>query len=103
MRTTVEVLPQAAASRLAHYKRAVMGALPSVERVILFGSRARGQGRTDSDYDVAVIVRDLSDRRHVRRVLSGLAYDHILDGFFIRPIADLACAVRRPSRTQIGA
>ena len=28
-----------------------------VERVVLFGSRARGEGRPDSDYDVAVFLR----------------------------------------------
>jgi predicted nucleotidyltransferase len=101
MRTANEILPQAAASRLGDYKRAVVRALPGVERLILFGSRARGEARADSDYDVAVVVRDLSDRRHVRRVLSGLAYDHILKGFFIRPIplpADyLAPQGRRPT------
>jgi uncharacterized protein len=86
MRTADEVLPHAAASRLADYKRAVERALPGVEKLILFGSRARGQAREDSDYDVAVVVRNLSDRRQVRRLLSDLAYDHILDGFFIRPI-----------------
>lgn len=86
MRTVEEVLPPAAASRLADYKRAVERALPGVRKVILFGSRARGQARKDSDYDVAVVVRDLSDRRRVRRILSDLAYDHILGGFFIRPI-----------------
>lgn len=86
MRTADEILPQAAASRLADYKRAVENAVPGVEKLILFGSRARGQARADSDYDVAVVVRDLSDRRYVRRILSELAYDHILDGFFIRPI-----------------
>jgi predicted nucleotidyltransferase len=86
MKTAGEVLPPAAASRLADYKRAVEGALSGVEKLILFGSRARGQARDDSDYDVAVVVRDLADRRQVRRILSDLAYDHILDGFFIRPI-----------------
>jgi uncharacterized protein len=86
MRTADEVLPRAAASRLAEYKRAVESAVPGVQKLILFGSRARGQAREDSDYDVAVVVRDLVDRRHVRRILSDLAYDHILDGFFIRPI-----------------
>jgi predicted nucleotidyltransferase len=86
MRTADEILPQAAACRLADYKRAVKTALPGVEKLILFGSRARGQAHEDSDYDVAVVLRDLSDRRHVRRILSDLAYDHILDGFFIRPI-----------------
>ena len=29
-----------------------------VERVVLFGSRARGDAREDSDYDVAVFLRD---------------------------------------------
>ena len=33
-----------------------------LERVVLFGSRARGDARTDSDYDVAVFVRDIVDR-----------------------------------------
>lgn len=30
----------------------------SVERVVLFGSRARGDARADSDYDVAVFIKD---------------------------------------------
>ena len=30
-----------------------------LERVVLFGSRARGDARPDSDYDVAVFIRDL--------------------------------------------
>jgi uncharacterized protein len=33
-----------------------------VERVVLFGSRARGDARPDSDYDVAVFLKDLADR-----------------------------------------
>ncbi len=33
-----------------------------VERVVLFGSRARGDEQDDSDYDVAVFLRDLNDR-----------------------------------------
>jgi uncharacterized protein len=86
MKTVDDVLPRAAAFRLSNYKRSVELALPDVEKLILFGSRARGQARSDSDYDVAVVVRNLSDRRRVRRILSDLAYDHILGGFFIRPI-----------------
>jgi uncharacterized protein len=86
MRGIDEVLPPAAASRLTDYKRTVERAIPGVEKVILFGSRARGQADEDSDYDLAVVVRDLSDRRRVRRILSDLAYDYILSGFFIRPI-----------------
>ena len=30
-----------------------------IERVVLFGSRARGDYRPDSDYDVAVFLRDI--------------------------------------------
>ena len=33
-----------------------------VERVVLFGSRARGDAQPDSDYDVAVFLKDLADR-----------------------------------------
>lgn len=33
-----------------------------IERVVLFGSRARGDARPDSDYDVAVFLRDMKDR-----------------------------------------
>ncbi len=33
-----------------------------LERVVLFGSRARGDARPDSDYDVAVFLRDMRDR-----------------------------------------
>jgi uncharacterized protein len=31
-------------------------------RVVLFGSRARGEARPDSDYDVAVFLREMPDR-----------------------------------------
>jgi uncharacterized protein len=33
-----------------------------LERVVLFGSRARGEAKPDSDYDVAVFLRDMPDR-----------------------------------------
>jgi predicted nucleotidyltransferase len=33
-----------------------------VARVVLFGSRARRDARPDSDYDVAVFLRDMPDR-----------------------------------------
>ncbi len=43
--------------------RAALDALygDRIERVVLFGSRARGDARDDSDYDVAVFLRDLTD------------------------------------------
>jgi predicted nucleotidyltransferase len=33
-----------------------------VERMVLYGSRARGDAKPDSDYDVAVFLRDMADR-----------------------------------------
>jgi len=44
--------------------RAALSALygPRLERVVLFGSRARGEARPDSDYDVAVFLSMLPDR-----------------------------------------
>ena len=33
-----------------------------LERVVLFGSRARGDARADSDYDVAVFLFDMDNR-----------------------------------------
>jgi predicted nucleotidyltransferase len=31
---------------------------PALDRVVLFGSRARGDAKPDSDYDVAVFLKD---------------------------------------------
>ncbi len=33
-----------------------------IERVVLFGSRARGDASEDSDYDIAVFLHDLTHR-----------------------------------------
>lgn len=33
-----------------------------LERVVLFGSRARGDAKPESDYDVAVFLKDYTDR-----------------------------------------
>ena len=33
-----------------------------LDRVVLFGSRARGDAHPDSDYDVAIFLKDFSDR-----------------------------------------
>jgi len=35
---------------------------PALDRVVLFGSRARGDAKEDSDYDVAVFLRDMPNR-----------------------------------------
>src|SRR5438046_433931 len=43
-----------------------------VERIVLYGSRARGEAHPDSDYDVAVFLKDMADRRAEERRLSRL-------------------------------
>ena len=35
-----------------------------IERIVLYGSRARGDARPDSDYDLAVFLKDMADRWH---------------------------------------
>lgn len=49
-----------------------------LERVVLFGSRARGDAKRDSDYDVAVFLRDMADRFAEMNRLADLS-SHILD------------------------
>jgi len=46
-----------------------------IERVVLFGSRARGDAREDSDYDVAVFLNDLTDRWPEMNRLADLGTD----------------------------
>ncbi len=45
--------------------RAAVGELygERIERVVLYGSRARGDANPDSDYDVAVFLRGLTSSR----------------------------------------
>jgi predicted nucleotidyltransferase len=58
-----------------------------LECVVLFGSRARGDAREDSDYDVAVFLRDMADRWQELDRLADLSTE-ILDetGEFIHAI-----------------
>jgi uncharacterized protein len=42
-----------------------------IERVVLYGSRARGDALPDSDYDVALFLKDLTDSwQEVRRIVA---------------------------------
>jgi uncharacterized protein len=43
-----------------------------IERVVLYGSRARGDDRADSDYDIAVFLEDLSSLSAEFRTLAGI-------------------------------
>jgi uncharacterized protein len=66
--------------------RAALDALygDRIERVVLFGSRARGDAREDSDYDVAVFLKDLADRwQEVDRIVPLVTDVLYEDGAFI--------------------
>ena len=55
-----------------------------IERVVLFGSRARGEAREDSDYDVAVFLKDFGDRwQEVDRIVPLVTEILYEDGAFI--------------------
>src|SRR5258707_11198866 len=75
-----------------------------IERVVLFGSRARGDARPDSDYDVAVFLRSLPDRWPELDRLAMLRVS-LLDetgAFFdARPYAAAAYAERTPLMHEI--
>jgi predicted nucleotidyltransferase len=102
------VLPEATVERLRAFRREAERALPGrIKDVVLFGSRARGDARRDSDYDVAVLIRDLTNRQATNRMLSDIAYRHLLVGMHIVPLSvsddfldrdsvgDLAASIRR--------
>ena len=58
-----------------------------IERVVLFGSRARGDAGPDSDYDVAVFLKDFHDRWSEVDRLIPLVTDILYeDGVFIHAI-----------------
>ena len=57
--------------------RAALAALygDRLDRAVLFGSRARGEAGPDSDYDVAVFLRDMPDRWEDMKRLADLSTD----------------------------
>jgi uncharacterized protein len=75
------------------YKRRVVDAFHErVAKVVLFGSRARGDSRPDSDWDIAVFLRDnptLDDRYR----LTDLGTDLLVDTGEV--IQSLALPLRR--------
>ena len=47
-------------------------------RAVLFNSRARGDFRADSDYDIAVFLRDMPDRTEAMDGLAAMETDILL-------------------------
>lgn len=66
-----------------------------IERVVLFGSRARGDAHDDSDYDIAVFLRDLTDRwqefARIVPIVTDILYE---DAAFVHAIPYRAGAYR---------
>lgn len=60
-----------------HAARAAYG--DGLVHLVLFGSRSRGEARSDSDIDLAVVLREVRDRRADRDRLADLAYDAIVE------------------------
>lgn len=50
-----------------------------LERAVLFGSRARGDARPESDYDIAVFLRDMPDRAAELKRLADISTDILYD------------------------
>ena len=72
------VADQAASAFLKACKEAVRAVLPRAT-VVLFGSRARGDARPDSDYDLLVLAANEADaviKQRVRDAVYDVALDH---------------------------
>lgn len=92
---------------LARFRRALDEMYGNrLDRVVLFGSRARGDARPDSDYDVAVFLKSLpnSERWAELDRLAALRVDLIDEtgAFFdAKPYAAAAYAERSPLMHEI--
>lgn len=78
----------AALDLIRRFRAGAEAALPGrIARVVLFGSRARSAARSDSDWDLAVFLRDRASCDDLMQ-LADVAYDLILEtGQAIHPIA----------------
>jgi len=80
-------LEPAVADAVREFARRLVGRYP-VQRVILFGSRARGTQRSDSDADVAVLLHGVRCRfLDTKLEMVDIAYDVLLEtGIHIQPL-----------------
>ncbi len=74
---------------LTQFKRRAAKALPGrIAKVVLFGSRARGDAEPDSDWDVAVFLSGPPPKTQDRFALADAAYDLIVESDdFLQPLA----------------
>ena len=77
---------------------------PRLERVVLFGSRARGKAHEESDYDIAIFLRDFQDRwqemDRIVPVVTDILYDN-LTFIHAQPFRAGAYADRTPLMQEI--
>jgi uncharacterized protein len=74
-----------------------------IERVVLFGSRARGDARPDSDHDVAVFLSNMSDRFAELYRLADLSTDILGDtGEFVHAMPYRAGAYNERTPLMLG-
>ena len=73
---------------IREFKRRAEKALPGrIVRVLLYGSRARGDARPDSDWDVAVLLTGPPSPQD-RRTLSDIGFDLMMEsGQHLQPVA----------------
>lgn len=75
-----------------------------IARVVLFGSRARGDAHSNSDYDVAVFLKDMPDRWSELHRLADLRVKFIDDAgafFDVLPYSAVAYSERSPLMREI--
>ncbi len=78
----VEIMNEALAHDpiLSRFRAALDAAYGArLERAVLFGSRARGDAGAESDYDIAVFLRDMGDRAAEMNRLADLGTDILYD------------------------
>jgi len=65
---------------LAKFRKAIDALYgDKVERVMLYGSRARGDAREDSDYDIAVFLKDMRNRWEEADKIASISSDIIYE------------------------
>ncbi len=81
---------------LVHFRSALDGIFGHrIERLVLFGSRARGEAQADFDYDIAVFLNDFTDHREEFRRLIPLVTDIVEEtGAVLHPLPFRAGAWR---------
>ena len=84
---------------LSRFRQAVAEAYGDrLERVVLFGSRARGDARPDSDYDIAVFLREMTDRPAEMDRLADIGTDILYEaGQVVHAMPYRAGSYREPS------